>query len=261
MRDRSLVLLATLSLAVAAPAVSVVGQGTGASATSQTSTWTPPRTPWGDHDLQGIWTNESTNTPMQRPARFGDREFLTDEEAAELERQALERYEQALAADDDAGPRSRADVERTKNTVEAGIFGAEYNNVWMAQPRKPGPLRWRRTSLVVDPPHGQIPPYTPELIAQVEAREEARKHRGEADSWEDRNLNERCMRPQAATGLSGTVRIVQAPGCTTYRRVRRRWRNRWAADNDRSLRRCGDNGRRRCFAPPPRPGWRRGRPT
>ena len=214
MRDRLLVVLATSSLAVAvaATAVSVVGQGAGASATSQPSTWTPSRTPWGDPDLQGIWTNENTGTPMQRPARYGDREFLTDEEVAEVERQALERYEQALAADDDAGPRSRADIERTKNTIEAGIYGAEYNNVWMQQPRKPGPRRWRRTSLVVDPPHGQIPPYTPELIARVEAREEARKHRGEADSWEDRNLNERCMRPQAATGLSGTVRIVQSPG-------------------------------------------------
>jgi len=202
MRDRLLV-LATLSFVVAVA---------GASVTSQTSTWAQQRTPWGDPDLQGIWTNEDSGAPRQRPAKYGDREFLTDEEVAELEAQSLRRYEQALADADPAGPRSRADVERTQGTVEAGIYGAEYNNSWMEQPEPPGPLRWKRTSLVVDPPHGQIPPYTPELIARVEAREEARKHRGEADTWEDRNLNERCMKPQAATGLSGTVRIVQSPG-------------------------------------------------
>ena len=82
----------------------------------------------------------------------------------------------------------------------------------MEQPREPGPLRWTRTSLIVEPSHGQIPPYTEELLDRVEAREAARAHRGEADNWEDRNLNERCMRPQAATGLQGTVRIIQAPG-------------------------------------------------
>ncbi len=179
---------------------------------AQPADWTVPRTPWGDPDLQGIWTNENTGTPLQRPARFGDREFLTDEEIAELEAEALARYEAAVAADDDAGPRSAADVERTENTIEAGIYGQEYSNVWMQQPQRPGPLRWTRTSLVVAPSHGQIPPYTPELLDRLEAREEARLHRGEADTWEDRNLNERCMRPQAATGLQGTVRIVQTPG-------------------------------------------------
>ncbi len=179
---------------------------------AQSEDWTVPRTPWGDPDLQGIWTNENTGTPLQRPARFEDREFLTDEEVAELEQEALARYEAAVAADDDAGPRSAADVERTEDTIEAGIYGQEYNNVWMEQPQRPGPLRWTRTSLIVEPSHGQIPPYTPELLDRLEAREEARRHRGEADTWEDRNLNERCMRPQAATGLQGTVRIVQAPG-------------------------------------------------
>ena len=67
-------------------------------------------------------------------------------------------------------------------------------------------------SQVVDPRDGRIPPFTRAAVARIEAREEARRGRGEADSWEDRNLNERCMRPQAATGLGGTVRIVQAPG-------------------------------------------------
>lgn len=199
--------LATGITVIVATVVSVAGQGSG---------WTAPRTPWGDPDLQGIWTNEATSTPMERPERIGNREFYTDAEMAELEKQAMARYEKAVADADPAGPRSRADIARTKGTFEEGIFGAEYNNVWMEQPRKPGPLRWRRTSLVVDPPDGGIPPLTPEAITRLEAREEARKGRGEADSWEDRNLNERCMTPQAATGLGGTFRIVQAPGWVAF---------------------------------------------
>ena len=214
MRNRWLaaISLAAVTAMVVAVSVSVIGQGSTTNETGGASNWTLSRTAWGDPDLQGIWTNEEIRTSMERPARFGNREFLTDAEVEELEKQALARYEKAMAEADPAGPRSRGDIERTKGTVEAGIYGAEYNNVWMAQPTKPGKLRWKRTSLVVDPPDGRIPPYTPELIKRLEAREEARKHRGEADNWEDRNLNERCMTPQAATGLGGTIRIVQAPG-------------------------------------------------
>ena len=201
--------VAAMAIVVVA-SVSVIGQSPAAQGAA--SGWTAGRTPWGDPDLQGIWTNEDTGTPMERPARFGSREFLTSEEVAAREKQSLERYTKALAAANPSGPRSTADIERTKATVEAGIYGAEYNNVWMEQPTKPGKLRWTRTSLVVDPPDGRIPPYTMALIKRVEAREEARKRRGEADTWEDRNLNERCMTPQAATGLGGTVRIVQSPG-------------------------------------------------
>jgi hypothetical protein len=207
MRTRWLALtaaLATVTVSVLVVSGSVAGQGA--------ESYAAPRTSWGDPDLQGIWRNEPVSTPMQRPAKFGDREFYNDEEVAALEKQAMERYERAMAALDPAGPRSRADIERTKGTVEAGIYGAEYNNVWMEQPTKPGKLRWKRTSLIVDPPDGLMPVYTMELIKRLEAREEARKTRGEADSWVDRNVNERCMTPQASTGLQGTIRIVQAPG-------------------------------------------------
>jgi len=197
--------------AVVTTSVPVIGQGQ-----VNPNTGVPdikaPRTPWGDPDLQGIWTNEDTSTPMERPAQMAGREFLTDQEVAAKEKDAMARYQKAMAAANPSGPRSNADLERTKNTVEAGIYGAEYNNSWMEQPRKPGPLRWRRTSLVIDPPDGRIPAYTLPFIKRLEAREEARKNRGEADTWEDRNLNERCMTPQAATGLQGTLRIVQSPG-------------------------------------------------
>src|ERR687892_485844 len=146
MRDRWLAAISVAAVAamVVTASVLVIGQ-------DGASNWTAPRTPWGDPDLQGIWTNEQTGTSLERPAKFAGREFLTDAEVAELEQQAMARYEKALAEADPAGPRSRRDIENTKGTVEAGIYGAEYNNVWMEQPTKPGPLRWKRTSLVVDP--------------------------------------------------------------------------------------------------------------
>jgi hypothetical protein len=202
---------AAVLAAVVATSVPVLGQG-GVNPNTGIPDTKPQRTPWGDPDLQGIWTNEDTGTPMERPARFGNREFMTDEEVAAVEKGQMERYKKALAAANPSGPRSSNDIERTKNTVEAGIYGAEYNNSWMEQPQKPDKLRWRRTSLVIDPPDGRIPAYTLPFIKRLEAREEARKTRGEADNWEDRNLNERCMTPQAATGLTGTFRIVQSPG-------------------------------------------------
>jgi hypothetical protein len=207
---RHLITAIGLALVAAAASVSLVGQDQQANSTAATG-WAQ-KTPWGDPDLQGIWVNENTGTPMERPTQYEGREFLTTTEIEERQKAAMDRYEKALAAYNPSGPRSTGDIERTKKTVEAGIYGAEYNNVWMEAPRKPGPIRWKRTSLVVDPPDGRIPVYTMELLNRLEAREEARKHRGEADTWEDRNLNERCMSPQASTGLQGSFRLVQAPG-------------------------------------------------
>jgi hypothetical protein len=209
MREKRLlasVAAAAMAAAIAA-SVSLIGQEKNAGTSGSSM-----RTPWGDPDLQGVWQNDDVGVGMERPEKYGNREFLTEEEMVELQKQREERYQKALAAANPSGPRSTADLARVANTVEKGIYGAEYNNSWMEQPRKPGPLRWTRTSLVVDPPDGRIPPFTMAAIKRIEEREEARKHRGEADTWEDRNLNERCMTPQAATGLQGSFRIVQSPG-------------------------------------------------
>jgi hypothetical protein len=100
------------------------------------------QTPWGEPDLQGIWTDE-TNTPLQRPARFANQEFFTEEQRAELDRQRA-----ALLGRDKRGERgSELDV--------AGAYNAEFNSV-----KRTG----ARTSMVVDPPDGRIPP----LIAEAE---------------------------------------------------------------------------------------------
>jgi hypothetical protein len=99
-----------------------------------------PRTPWGEPDLQGIWTNEF-DTPLQRAARYGTREFFTEEERTALDEERL----QLLGRD-----------RRVERGSELDVAGA-YNSVFMSMKRT-----GRRTSLIVDPPDGRIPALTPE---------------------------------------------------------------------------------------------------
>jgi len=101
-------------------------------------------TPWGEPDLQGIWTSDS-EIPLQRPAKYANREFFTDAERAELDKQRAE-----------AIGREAADDRRERGS-EQDVGGA-YNAAVFSTHKRMG----RRTSLVVDPPDGKIPPLTPE---------------------------------------------------------------------------------------------------
>src|SRR5215831_20967618 len=96
-----------------------------------------PKTAWGEPDLQGIWTDEY-QTPLQRPAKFAGKESFTDEERAALD---------AERASIELRPRGERGSERD-------VAGA-YNQVYMSIKRT-----GRRTSLVVDPPDGRVPPMT-----------------------------------------------------------------------------------------------------
>src|SRR6266850_8102727 len=116
--------------------------------------WTPPKTPDGKPDLQGIWTT-STLTPLERPADLAGKEFFTEKEAAEYERRLLEQ-----------GNRDRRGGSR-----EADVAGA-YNEFWFERGSKI--VGSRRTSLVVDPPDGRIPALTPEAQKRQAARAEYR---------------------------------------------------------------------------------------
>ena len=136
---------------------------------------TTPRTPWGDPDLQGTYTNKTT-TPLQRPEDLANREFLTEEEVANRERAALDRNEQLLLA-------------AARKTAVGGNVGA-YNNFWLDGGTRPT----GRTSLIFDPPNGRLPAMTPEA---ERIRTDARQARAEADTWEDLELNDRCMIWQA----------------------------------------------------------------
>ena len=112
-----------------------------AGAATDQAGWKATRTPWGDPDLQGIWTSGYIDTPMERPDKYAGREFLTEEEAKAEEKRMADRQDHSTG-----GPLSTAARE--------GDTGA-YNTVWSGRGREV--IRTRRTSLVVDPPDGKIP--------------------------------------------------------------------------------------------------------
>ena len=136
-------------------------------------TWQVPRTSWGHADLQGTWST-ATITPLERPADLAGKEFFTEKEAADYERQTVERVNRDQRASDAA-----ADVARA------------YNDFWWDSGTRVVPTR--RTALIVDPPGGRVPPLTPEAEKRQAALAEVRKTRGPADHPEDRNLWERCL--------------------------------------------------------------------
>jgi hypothetical protein len=163
-------------------------------ATKTGTAWVASKTPEGQPDLQGTWTN-STITPLERPRELAGKEFFTEQEAAEYEKRMLK----ALNTDNRDGP-PEVDV------------GRSYNEAW----RERGKLLLR-TSLIVDPPDGRIPPLTAEGQKRAAARAEDRRRRGPdpADSWEDRNLAERCITrgaPKLPGGYNNNFMIVQTRG-------------------------------------------------
>ena len=162
------------------------------------------RTPWGDPDLQGIWSSK-TQTPLERPAEYAGREFLTDEEVAVLERQAL----------DDRGRDVRAEEGSLLDVADA------YNNIWSSTYGRTV-VRTRRTSLIVDPADGRLPPLTPEGQRRVDAEREFRRVYGRvseigpgggSDNPEDRP-QDRCrgMTVPCIGALCAFSRITQSPG-------------------------------------------------
>ena len=180
------------------------------------ATWTTPRTAWGDPDLQGIWNTANTGTPMERPTEFGTREFLTEEEIA-ARVQALTENPPPAEPDDpeEADPRDAEQAAAARPT-EQGIFGQEYNRFWVvSDPRPVTP--WNRTSQIIDPPDGRMPPLTIAAIDRLEAREAARAHRGEVDDWRDRNIGERCIASGQMKFTTGAFEIFQSPGVVAIR--------------------------------------------
>ena len=137
------------SLSVVAVVVAVVLCGA-VPAMAQTAA---PRTAWGQPDLQGVW-DFRTITPMQRPEDVPDKEFLTEEEAANLDQEAVARE-------------VRLWEEGARRTEAGGNVGA-YNNFWMDRGTRT--IGTRRTSLIVDPPGGRYPPMTPEGQRRADAR-------------------------------------------------------------------------------------------
>jgi hypothetical protein len=131
----------------AASAVSITGLSAQAPALKTSLT-----TSWGEPDLQGIWTDES-DTPLQRSPKFANQETFTEAQRAELDRERS-----ALMRRD----------KRVERGTELDVAGA-YNAVFTSQKRTGA-----RTSLIIDPPNGRIPPMTPEAQKLAAADREYR---------------------------------------------------------------------------------------
>jgi hypothetical protein len=144
MRDRFSLLMPTLAMATAVVGVMSV---------TQLSAQAPVlKTPWGEPDLQGIWTDE-TDTPLQRSPRFANQEVFTEAQRAELDR--------------DRAALLRRD-RRVERGTELDVAGA-YNAVFTSQKRTGA-----RTSLIIDPPNGRIPAMTPGAQQRAAADREYR---------------------------------------------------------------------------------------
>ncbi|MYN63466.1 MAG: hypothetical protein F4X11_00300 [Acidobacteria bacterium] len=187
-----------------AVAVLVPVAGAGQSRSSASDDWTAPLMPWGDPDLQGIW-DFRTITPMERPAELAGKAVLTAEEAADFEARENRRLNRDLV-----DPKVGGAIYPPES--EGGVV--PYNEFWYD--RGNALVEDRRTSLIVDPADGRIPPLTPAAAERTAARSAyLRDH--PADSWEDRSLGDRCILgfnagpPMVPAAYNNNVQLLQTP--------------------------------------------------
>ena len=212
-------------LAIAAVVAMVAGVGFGPGLIGQAqdagqNEWSSPRTPWGAPALAGIWSPGYTLTPLERPETYGNREFLTDDEVYALENEQ---------------DTSEGRNFRPEGSTVADVEGA-YNDAFTG--RGTEVIRTRRTSLIVDPPNGRMPPLTADAEARgMSVRRGGAPGRAAAfaagevptpygvdtrsssftDNPEDRNTD-RCrgISLPFIRGTSGTYsRLVQSPSAVT----------------------------------------------
>jgi hypothetical protein len=170
--------------------------------------WTPPRTPDGKPDLQGVWTN-NTVTPLERPKELAGKEFYTEAELQALAKQERERLGQVEA-------------EGQPSANHSGIEGAPADDVHydfsqFGLDRAQAKLAWnRRTSIIVGP-QGTVPPLTPDARKRLaEIRAKAKGH--EFDGPENLSLGTRCLArpnlgpPSLPSAYNSNLQIVQGAG-------------------------------------------------
>jgi hypothetical protein len=236
MGDRFSTAMVTVAIAAAAISTAILAPAGRTSAQAQAFSSTALKTPWGEPDLQGIWTEEF-DTPFQRPARYGNQEFLTEAQRQELDKQRTVHY---------------GDDPRQQRGSPVDVGGA-YNTTFLTIKHAGS-----RTSMIVDPPNGRMPPQTPEAQRAAAADREfflallqstdtcknkepvcaggkyvsaisprfseppPRYHAGNvarlnrSDGPEDDGLSDRCLRsglPEFGSLFGGSFRrIVQTPG-------------------------------------------------
>ena len=166
----------------------------------------PPRTAWGQPDLGGAWEYK-TRTRLERPERYGDREFLTEEEAAEIERNEIERAERQSTQEISTKVIPDADT-RPGRWLDTDIDGAPgaYNSFWFDWGTSA--VGTRRTSLVVDPPSGRLPDKTDAGLERAKimgARSSFSDTVASAESHREFSNSDRCL-------MSGNAGPPMLPG-------------------------------------------------
>jgi hypothetical protein len=203
-----------LAAACAAVLSSVIAGAQSPGAQPGAKPYQPPRTPWGDPDLQGKWPGiDLVGVPMQRDPRFGTRNVLTEEE---FKQEQARREKQALQDNAEFDLENAEELEKQFGTVGGAVSPPPH---WLER----GKAQYI-ASLVVDPPDGRIPPLTPEAQKRQQQAAAARKAsgRGPADSYSDRSLYDRCI----SRGIAGSFlpviynngnEIIQGPGFVALR--------------------------------------------
>ncbi|HYL37422.1 MAG TPA: hypothetical protein VEV17_16025, partial [Bryobacteraceae bacterium] len=189
MAHRDLIRIGALALLAAA-----------ALAAQNKSAWKVPHTPDGHPDLQGIWSN-ATRTPLERPAEFAGKPTLTDAEAKVWEQKEHQAWQELDGTSE--GP-----LHKQKGSEGTGAYNVLFYDMGNGLARIDGV---KRTSMVIDPPDGRIPPMTPEV------RERMRRRADSYDDVKDRGLSERCIitsmagPPMLPTLYNNNYQIVQTP--------------------------------------------------
>jgi hypothetical protein len=187
-----------------------VALATGCLSQSSAPPWTAPRTGFGQPDLQGTWLNRSV-TPLERPKELGGRAFLTDAEVTELKQRADRLFKHG-----------HNDYAAGDNLFNAVLANPEHYKSPTATSTSEDMVEWEfdnRTSLIVDPPDGRIPPYTPEGQRRQNAAVAASLGKNLAASSKDLTPSQRCITfgvPRLggtfSSGQYAYFQIFQSPG-------------------------------------------------
>jgi len=217
MMHRSLASTIVFAAAIAVPLIaqtSAAGQAQSVAAKAATAktrpaakAWAPPLTPDGKPDLQGVWTN-NTVTPLERPKGLAGKEFYTEAELKDVQKQERERL--AVIEEKGQPPANHSGVEG------ADADDVHYDFSQFGLDRAQAKLAWnRRTSIIVGT-EGTIPPLTPDARKRLaEMRAKAKGH--EFDGPENLNLGTRCIArvnvaPLLPSAYNSNLQIVQSPG-------------------------------------------------